>query len=194
MSETDRSGVPDLAELVSIPMRPALRLLSGVLGVLALSLVSPPGDRIVDHFVVEAVNTQERAELTMVGADAVPDAESLATVRRLLRSYATNREGPLDARLVQVLYAIAKETGKPVQVVSGYRPPSHRHDHNYHVRGMAADVRVPGVGTYKLVKIARKLGVRGIGYYPTSQFVHVDVRDDAPFQWTDRSGPSTAQR
>jgi uncharacterized protein YcbK (DUF882 family) len=206
-------------------MRPAVRLLTGVLGVFALTFLSPPGgaiargsitrlsrvstegragrlaaqaappdDRMVDRFVLVAINTQEQAEITMVGPDAVPDAASLAAARHILRSYGTNREGPLDARLLQVLHAIAKETGKPVQVVSGYRPPSHRHDRNYHVRGMAADVRVAGVGTYRLVKLARKLGARGIGYYPTSQFVHVDVRDDAPFQWTDRSGPSALRR
>jgi uncharacterized protein YcbK (DUF882 family) len=35
---------------------------------------------------------------------------------------------------------------------------------------------------------ARKLGVRGLGTYPTTNMIHIDVRDD-PFSWVDYSGP-----
>jgi hypothetical protein len=58
---------------------------------------------------------------------------------------------------------------------------------NYHTRGMAADIRVPGLSTAELRDLARSLGATGVGYYPTVQFVHVDVRP-VPYFWTDTSG------
>jgi hypothetical protein len=42
--------------------------------------------------------------------------------------------------------------------------------------------------TKQVRELARSLGAAGVGYYPTSRFVHVDVRDE-PYQWTDTSGP-----
>jgi hypothetical protein len=53
---------------------------------------------------------------------------------------------------------------------------------------MAADVRVAGMGTIALRDLARSLGAAGVGYYPTSRFIHVDVRD-GHYEWTDTSGP-----
>jgi hypothetical protein len=75
-----------------------------------------------------------------------------------------------------------------VQVLSAFRPPKTTHDHNYHTRGMAADIRVAGMSTARLRDLARSLGAPGVGYYPTSQFVHVDMRD-GHYEWTDTSGP-----
>jgi uncharacterized protein DUF882 len=52
---------------------------------------------------------------------------------------------------------------------------------------MAADIKVPGVSTEDLRDLAKSLGATGVGYYPTVQFVHVDVRQ-TPYFWTDTSG------
>jgi hypothetical protein len=52
---------------------------------------------------------------------------------------------------------------------------------------MAADIRVPGLSTAELRDLARAVGATGVGYYPTVQFVHVDVRP-VPYFWTDTSG------
>jgi hypothetical protein len=52
---------------------------------------------------------------------------------------------------------------------------------------MAADIKVPGVSTEDLRDLAKSLGATGVGYYPTVQFVHVDVRGTSYF-WTDTSG------
>jgi uncharacterized protein YcbK (DUF882 family) len=37
------------------------------------------------------------------------------------------------------------------------------------------DIRLPGVSTHKLRDIALGLGRGGVGYYGTSDFIHVDV-------------------
>ena len=52
---------------------------------------------------------------------------------------------------------------------------------------MATDIKVPGVTTEDLRDLAKSLGATGVGYYPTVQFVHVDVRG-TPYFWTDSSG------
>jgi uncharacterized protein YcbK (DUF882 family) len=47
--------------------------------------------------------------------------------------------------------------------------------HSLHIEGMAIDIRVPGVPTSELRDAALRLHRGGVGYYATSDFVHVDV-------------------
>ena len=44
-----------------------------------------------------------------------------------------------------------------------------------HLRGQAIDVRLTGVGTYDLRRAALGLAQGGVGYYPDSDFVHLDT-------------------
>ena len=44
-----------------------------------------------------------------------------------------------------------------------------------HIKGWAADIHVPGVALKKLHEYAVSLKAGGVGYYPSSGFVHVDV-------------------
>jgi len=75
-------------------------------------------------------------------------------------------------------------------VLSGFRArPIHGRRRSYHLRGMAADVYVEGVSTMALREYAMSLGVRGVGFYPRSGFVHVDVRPER-YYWVDASSPS----
>ena len=150
-----------------------------------------PNDELAETFDVHVVNTQEDVRVRVIGKDARPDDASMAALVHALRSFPDDKEGPIDPALVEVLHQIAKATGQRVEVVSACRRPRHRWDHNYHVRGQAADVRVPGVPTWKLVRLVKKLGVKGVGNYPTSAFVPVDTRD-VPYTWTDWSGPGKA--
>jgi uncharacterized protein YcbK (DUF882 family) len=140
-----------------------------------------------DHFTVEVVNTGKTVDVVCAGRAGEPDDDSYRALRHELRS-SGGAESPLDPRLVELLHQIAKRTGGSVQVLSAFRPPKTTHDHNYHTRGMAADVRVAGMGTAHLRDLARSLGAQGVGYYPTSHFVHVDVRE-GHYEWTDTSGP-----
>jgi uncharacterized protein YcbK (DUF882 family) len=50
----------------------------------------------------------------------------------------------------------------------------------------AIDIRVPGVPTARLRDVALSLHEGGVGYYPVSQFVHVDVGPVR--QWSFRAG------
>jgi Bacterial protein of unknown function (DUF882) len=79
-----------------------------------------------------------------------------------------------------------------LKVISAYRlpPPG---GHSNHGRGRAMDIIVPGVKDEEVAKFARELGYSGVGIYPTSGFVHVDVRDRSYF-WVDTSGPGGRKR
>ena len=142
---------------------------------------------VVDTFTITAANTLESVEIRYV--DGVVDETSRQQFDHLMRCLRTDSAKRIDTRLIDILRDISREVdGKPLELVSGYRAPQSWHDHNFHTRGQAADIRVEGMGASKLRKIARKLGVRGVGWYPTTNMIHVDTRDDEYF-WTDWSGP-----
>jgi uncharacterized protein YcbK (DUF882 family) len=138
-------------------------------------------------FTIKALNTGETVTVRMLGD--TPTDESARALAHLLRCTRTQKEHDIDPRLVAVLSHLAEATGSDLELVSGYRAPKHARDRNFHTQGMAADIRVPGVRTWDLRKLAQDQKVPGLGYYPTSKMVHVDVRD-VPYKWTDWSGPS----
>ncbi len=76
--------------------------------------------------------------------------------------------------------------GRPIEVVSGYRPDARFSSRHHH--GRALDLRVAGVSRERLRDFLRHFEQTGVGYYPNSFFVHMDVRD-AKGYWVDRSGP-----
>ena len=77
------------------------------------------------------------------------------------------------------------ETRETVQIISGYRSPKTNaalHEassgvatHSFHMLGQAMDIRIPGVELSRLRDAALSLAVGGVGFYPGSNFVHVDV-------------------
>jgi uncharacterized protein YcbK (DUF882 family) len=136
-------------------------------------------------FVLESVNTGERVEVVLDLASGEVEASSYRSLRHLMRCLRTGAETPLDPRLVELLYRIAQRTHQKIELVSGFRAPMFSLAQlSYHTRGMAADIRIPGMTPLMVRDLARAMGIKGIGYYPVSQFVHVDVRDE-PQEWTD---------
>jgi uncharacterized protein YcbK (DUF882 family) len=140
-----------------------------------------------EHFTVEIFNTGKIIEVHLGGPAGEPDQESYRALRHELRCQRSGAESPIDPRLIEILHQIALSTGQRIQVVSAFRGMGRSGDFNYHTRGMAADIKVPGVTTEDLRDLAKSLGATGVGYYPTVQFVHVDVRG-TPYFWTDTSG------
>jgi uncharacterized protein YcbK (DUF882 family) len=137
------------------------------------------------HFLIESVNTGETVEVRLDLASGEVEASSYRALRHLMRCLRTGAETPMDPRLIELLYRIAQRTHQKIQLVSGFRAPMFSlATLSYHTRGMAADIRVPGMTPLMVRDLARAMGVKGIGYYPVSQFVHVDVRDEHQ-EWTD---------
>jgi uncharacterized protein YcbK (DUF882 family) len=123
------------------------------------------------------------------GGFAATDLDRLA---HLLRA-SGGEEHPLDPRTVSLVYRIQTHFGaSEVVFVSGYRVPKPGSRSN-HGKGRAVDLVVPGVADEEVARFARDQGFVGVGVYPTSQFVHVDIRPRSYF-WVDYSGPHTRNR
>ena len=115
----------------------------------------------------------------------LPDA--LADINYLLRDYRTGDIKKIDTRLLDLLYALKKKLNarEPFQVISGYRSPktnamlarrsSGVAKNSQHLYGKAVDIRLPECSLDCLHRAAVSLKAGGVGYYPKSNFVHVDV-------------------
>lgn len=143
-----------------------------------------------------ALNTQERVELTALSAHGGFSQRDLDRAAYLLREPSSGNEHPIEPRLLDAIYNIQTHFGaQEIRVVSGYRTPASIASTrgSNHGRGRAIDIVVPGASDADVAKLARDMGFMGVGIYPTSGFVHVDVRDRSYF-WIDSSGPGRRNR
>jgi uncharacterized protein YcbK (DUF882 family) len=115
------------------------------------------------------------------------DPSALKAINHILRDHRSGEVGPIDEQLLDLLHALFRrcEHPRPFHVISGYRSPEtnaalHRCNRgvasqSLHVYGKAIDIRVPGLQTSELRNMALSLASGGVGYYPKSDFVHVDI-------------------
>jgi uncharacterized protein YcbK (DUF882 family) len=121
-----------------------------------------------------------------VGNKYLPDAFKQINV--VLRDFRVNEVFPIDPRVIDILYMIRAKTGSQggtFEVLSGYRSPKTNAmlrrasggvaKNSLHLTGQAIDIRMDGVSTKRLGEVARTLQAGGVGYYPRSNFVHVDT-------------------
>ena len=123
-----------------------------------------------------------------VGNTYIPEA--LEKLNYFLRDHNTQDVSNYDPKEFDVLHAMMSRLGRVnglIDVVCGYRTPETNAalrknspqtgvaEHSQHMEGHAIDLRVPGVSTVQIRNAALSLRAGGVGYYPVSQFVHVDV-------------------
>lgn len=82
--------------------------------------------------------------------------------------------------LIEKLQSLRDYLREPITIVSAYRSPAYNKKINgspksQHMYGRAVDIKVSGIDTGEVAKVAMKLGFRGIGIYDT--FTHVDIRE-----------------
>lgn len=111
----------------------------------------------------------------------------LARVNDFLRDFRTGEVHPIDPGVLDILFSLKSRAGcdEPFHVISGYRSAQtnamlRRRStgvaaHSLHTRGQAIDVRLPGIPTQRLHELALALRRGGVGYYPKSDFVHLDT-------------------
>ena len=111
----------------------------------------------------------------------------LFQIDKALMDYRAWQIARIDLKLINLLYEINRFVGlnHKINIISGYRSPAtnrylRRHSkgvakHSYHMKAMAADIHIPGIRLSKLRSIAMSIGAGGVGYYPRSNFIHVDV-------------------
>lgn len=111
----------------------------------------------------------------------------VAKARRELETIlASSEEHPIDDELLALVAKVSDTFGgRPLHVVSGYR--SAGADRSRHRQGRALDFSIEGVPLEALRDFCKSLERVGVGYYPTSRFVHLDVRDRWTY-WVDVSG------
>lgn len=102
--------------------------------------------------------------------------------------------GPdIDPRLVRLIAQISdKFGGRELRIVSGYRTQSFVAA-SKHKEGRALDFSIPGIPNEALRDYLRTLDNVGVGYYPNSSFVHLDVRGYNAY-WVDYAGPGEAPK
>jgi uncharacterized protein YcbK (DUF882 family) len=142
------------------------------------------------------VNRRETVRLRLYDDRGRP-VRMQSQMNQFLRCHYTNRRYPMNPRLVRLIWETGKAyPGRRIEVVSGYRHPKFaKNPRSPHMRGLATDMRVVGIKNTELRDFFRsKFKQVGVGYYPNSSFVHLDVRKGASAFWIDYSGPGeTAQ-
>jgi uncharacterized protein YcbK (DUF882 family) len=144
---------------------------------------APPNERVLRLY-----NTHTGESLRSIfWAEGQFIPEAMQDINKLLRDHRNNKVSAIDPQLMVLLDRISAQYGShpTLHVISGYRSPEtnamlHENTggvakHSLHMEGKAIDVRVPGQDIAKLHKIAMLQKAGGVGYYPDSQFVHMDV-------------------
>lgn len=103
-------------------------------------------------------------------------------------------DGPrIDPKLIRLIASISDNFGgREIRIVSGYRTKSFVAA-SKHKKGKAIDFSIPGIPNEVLRDYLRTIDNVGVGYYPNSSFVHLDVRGYNSY-WVDHAGPGEAPR
>lgn len=136
------------------------------------------------------LSKRETLRIRLIDSRGRARAAARRRLAHLLRHRSSGSERLPNGRLVQLLARISDHFGgRKIIVVSGYRPAGgYTRETSRHVAGRAIDFRIKGVPKAALRDYLRTLHDVGVGFYPRSSFVHLDVRDRSAY-WVDWSRP-----
>jgi len=132
------------------------------------------------------LHTNERIQVTY-WADGDYLTDGLTAINSVLRDHRTGETYPIDHQLLNMLQLLhhKMDSKREFHVISGYRSPHTNAQLNakssgvakrsLHMQGMAIDIRLPGHALADLRKAALSLQAGGVGYYPGSDFIHIDT-------------------
>jgi uncharacterized protein YcbK (DUF882 family) len=165
-----------------------LRAVGGVCGAWGALRVPTAAAADTARRTLRFVHTHTGESLTATYFDGADyDAASLQQINYLLRDFRNDEVRPIDPALLDVLHAAQVLAGHdaPFQIISAYRSAAtnamlREHsggvaEHSQHLLGKAIDVRLSGLPTRELQQIGLRLARGGVGYYPASDFVHLDT-------------------
>ena len=141
-----------------------------------------------------------------IGDTYIPEA--LDELNLFLRDSHNQEVNAYDPRTFDVLHTVLAKLGKSdgvIDVLSGYRSQetndmlrasgtTNAAEHSQHIVAKAVDLRVPGVPAPRVRDAAKSLEAGGVGYYPTSQFVHIDVGPVREWTYTPHRAHRRARR
>ena len=128
----------------------------------------------------EAIRTCYRANGKLIHG-------AIKRINYILRDFRTGEIKPIDPKLLDLLHRIVSEINPraSISIISGYRSPRTNAAlrkitkgvalKSLHMEGRAIDIRVPGYKTSAIRRLAIRLQSGGVGYYPKSDFIHIDT-------------------
>ena len=125
----------------------------------------------------------------LFGRGSNPLPEGIAELKHALRDWRNGAVHPIDFELAILATRLRDrldvDPRRPIDVISGYRSPATNMmlransdgvaQHSQHLVGKAMDVAIPGVELMRIRDAALALRGGGVGYYPSSGFVHIDT-------------------
>jgi len=176
--------------LNQIDRRDMLKLgLAGILGSLVPLSFAKPVEASVDG-VWRVVFRNGRSGESFNGVYRVGNKylpEAFERLNYVLRDVRSGEIFPMDPRVIDLMAVIQKKAAQkqPIEILSGYRSPKTNAGlrqesggvakNSFHMYGQALDMRIKGYNTQKLHKLALGLKAGGVGFYPSSDFVHIDT-------------------
>jgi uncharacterized protein YcbK (DUF882 family) len=148
-----------------------------------LAAVTPAVER---SLALYHTHTGERAEITY-WRDGEYITQGLEAISQLFRDHRTKEQAEIDRGLLDTLYALSLSLCEPgeFEIISAYRSPKTNEmlrgksggvaKRSLHMQGRAIDIRVAGCKLKRLHEKAISLKAGGVGYYPKSNFIHVDT-------------------
>jgi uncharacterized protein YcbK (DUF882 family) len=136
---------------------------------------------------------QRKVRVRLVDRRGRPRRAAQRRLANLMRDEESRRTRRPPRRLVWLLAKVSDHFGgRPIALVSGYRPAGgYTKPTSRHTKGRALDIQVLGVPNRVVRDYVRKFDKVGVGYYPRSTFVHMDVRREDEY-WVDWSRPGEA--
>ncbi len=170
-------------------------LKASLLGSLALCAGSPAWASLAEEFAFPGrlrlynTHTGEKLRVTFRDYAGQYDEGALAELNWFFRCHYTNKQCEMDIDTLEYLNLVDQRLGggKEIHVISAYRSPEYNRfllnqgrrvaKKSLHLEGRALDIRIPGVATAQIRQAALRLQLGGVGYYPGSNFVHLDSGD-----------------
>ena len=192
---TDQHLIPDSEDsTLSTCLLGRRRVLGFGLGAAALAVASPlkgalaalpqSGPRTLG---LVSTHTSEKITATY-WRDGAYDKGALKDINYVLRDFRTGDVAQIDLQLLDLLVDLHRRSGsrKPFHIISGYRSPKTNAmlasassggvaKRSLHMDAKAIDIRLHDVALSDLRQTALGMKAGGVGYYPKSDFVHVDT-------------------
>jgi uncharacterized protein YcbK (DUF882 family) len=132
------------------------------------------------------IHTDEKLTVTYRKESGDYDPEALKALNWILRCHYTNIVANIDIAVIEIVNLVDKMIGRNgmIHVISGFRSKAYNQllaseghgvaRHSLHMLGKAMDIRIPSIDLLNIRKTALDLRLGGVGYYPKSDFVHLD--------------------
>lgn len=158
-----------------------------IAGLAALSVPDICSAKVAAKRTISLYHVRAQKELTLTYARGNSyDPKAMAKIASFLRDYQTGQIHRIDPGLLDILWTVQQEMGckGPYKVVSAFRSPQTNRKlrriksgvagHSLHMQGKAIDISLPGARLNQIRQCAISMQTGGVGYYPKSDFVHLD--------------------